>query len=323
MLKLVSTSLLAMIVLGDIVYTDSPVKNIETDIVGPFKTFQEDSTITYRYQLRWGLDGVNEKLRISNPSTGKVYSIQTKRVHNIGTNVYEVTFDLSLKKFFSVDGFKLEFSILQNTEILDKNISTIYPAESKTVEVTKNKVKSLIGRNTSFKVIKNVTESYHDEFNFVGFKDFIDADNYYSLNLRGNTFLYNQSSLGYSTAKLVLPDTKRIFKYLPHDNEGKVNFDLKISNMSNQMYFEFLEDIYVNPINLDISKTKTADFIKTHSVYLPLNKKRDFVGKDMKIIVYDCGLSKYTLIFDVTYDIFRNLVGSCYDSDYCVKGNVE
>ena len=311
-----------MLLLAGIDTSDSPVKTIQTDIVGPFTAYQQDVTITYRYQLKNSLNNVKEKLRTSNATTGTIYTNTEKKAHNVGTSMVGVTFDLLLKSYFGNNGMKIEFSITQNGTTLETISSIIYPAEKETVEVTKGKVKSLVGKTTAFKITqKGLTFDYHDEFNFVGFKDYIDADNYYSLDLRGNSFLYNRVGLSYSTAKLLVPDEKRLFKYLPHDNKGNVSFDL-IINGTNQRNFSFSEDIYVNPINLDISKTKITDFIKTNSVYLPLNKKQDFIGKDLKIIISECGLSKYTLIFDVTYDIFRNLIGSCYDSDYCVKGNV-
>ena len=57
--------------------------------------------------------------------------------------------------------------------------------------------------------------------------------------------------------------------------------------------------------------------------YFPINKKKEFLGASFKIVLADCGLNKYNLNFLITYDIFRDLIGNCYQSDYCVKGMVE
>lgn len=321
--KLLATSLLAMVLIDGVIIEDSPVNDVETDVFGPFKAFEKDTSITYRYSLNSSMNYISEELRVINATNGTSYAKYTKASHSAGKSTYSVSFNVSLTKFFGPDGLKFQFSIIRSGEVLNTNTSIIYPSDARTIEVTKDKVKSLVSKEVAFKISNKFTETYHDDFNFVGFKDYIDADNYYSLDLKGNTFLYNRKNLDYSSAKLILLDEKRLFKYLPHDNEGKVSFDLNVDKRDSKLCFKYKDQFYVNPINLDISKYKIPDSIKTNSVYLPINRKKDFLGSQMKIVVNDCGLGKYTLVFDVTYDVFRNLIGSCYDSDYCIKGNVE
>ena len=81
--------------------------------------------------------------------------------------------------------------------------------------------------------------------------------------------------------------------------------------------------MYVNPYTLEMSSFKMQNEVKTNKIYFPVNKKKDFLGEKFNIVVSNCGLNKYNLIFEITYDVFRDLVGNCSNSDFCIKGTVE
>ena len=321
--KLLATSLLAVVLMGDIVPDGNSVISVESDVIGPFKEFQRDESISFRYTLKKQSSNVYEQLKIYNAKTGRGFSIQTKAAHAVGSGQVEVTFNLPLKDFFGKDGFRLNFYIYDEGELLSTSYAFIYPIDSQTINVTKDNVESLSSSNVAFRFANKSTISYYDDFNFVGFKDYIDAENYSCIDLSSNKFLYNSNILKYSSADLYIYDPGKKFEYLKHNRENKVIFPLLINNQGENKNFVFEKNYFVNPYNLQTLTIQTPDTIQTNRIYLPVNSKSSFLGSKMQIILNDCGLNKYKLIFDITYDISRNLVGGCSDSDYCVKGKVE
>lgn len=321
--KLIATSLLAALLIDGSVVNSGSVKLVYTDMIGPFKEFDEDTKIKLYYRLTSTLSSIYEELRCYNASTGAAYSKTTKKQHYASTGTTVIEFPVSLSKYFSSSGLKFEFIIYQSGTVISRSDATIFPMEQKSINVTKDKIKSLVSKDVAFKIENNSLITYHDDFNFTGFKDYVDADNYHSLDFRGNTFLSNQKNLSYSSASVAFTDPKKVFKYLSHDNSGKINIKLNLTEDNEKKGFKVIDNIYVNPYTLDIATYQIPEGIKTNKIYFPVNKKNEFLGETFDIVLSNCGLNKYNLIFQITYDVFRDLVGNCSNSDYCIKGNVE
>ena len=321
--KLIASSLLAALLIDGSVTNAYVVKTVNCEMFGPFKEFDKDTKIKFSYSLNHSLDSVYEELRCFNASTGEAYSKSTKQAHYLGTGIFNLEFPVHLSKYFSSNGIKLQLTIYNDNIIISRSIVAIYPMEEKTINVTGEKIKNLVSKDVAFKIENNNLVTYHDDFNFTGFKDYVDADNYHSLDFRGNTFLYNQQNLSYSSVQLSFTDPKRVFRYLNHDSDGNIKIKLGITNKNETKVFKVTDNIYVNPYTLEISTFKIDDSVKCHKIYFPVNKKTEFLGKTFSILLSDCGWSKYNLIFDITYDVFRDLVGNCFNSDYCIKGTVE
>ncbi|MBO7614347.1 MAG: hypothetical protein J6T15_01400 [Bacilli bacterium] len=321
--KLLATSLLAVALMNSSVNNSASVKMVSTEMIGPFKEFDNDTTIKFSYRLGSTLSSIHEELYCYDATTGKSYSRSSKATHSAGTGTTTVQFPVSLSKYFSSNGLRFRFTIYNGSTVISTSEVSIYPMEQKTINVTGDKIKSVVSKDVAFKIDNNKIVTYHDDFNFIGFKDYIDADNYHSLDLRGNTFLYNNSNLNYSSASLEIADSNKVFKYLSHDSNGRVHINLAVTNDNEKKGLKVSDTYYVNPITLDIANYKMPDSIKSNSFYFPINKKKAFLGASFNITLADCGLNKYNLNFPITYDIYRNLVGNCYDSDYCVKGSVE
>ncbi|MCR5308764.1 MAG: hypothetical protein K6E21_01465 [Bacilli bacterium] len=320
--KLLATSLLAFVLTGGLVQEENSVMSVDSDVIGPFKAFQDDETISFSYSLRYIPNSVYEELKISNAKTGRGFSLETKASHALSGKKGEVMFNLPLRNFFGKDGFRLSFSIYIDGVLSNTSHAYIYPIDSRTVNVTKDKIDGLVSSNVSFQFVGKKVVSFYDNFNFIGFKDYIDAENYSFIDLKSNTFLYN-NTLEYSSAELYIYDPEKKFQYLKHDRGNNVIFPLTLNNELEIKNFVLGRNYYVNPYNLQTLTIKSLDTIQTNLIYLPINSKSSFLGSNMKIVLNDCGLNKYKLIFDITYDVSRNLVGNCSDSDYCVKGKVE
>ena len=321
--KLIATSLLAALLIAGSVTNTNVIRTVDSEMIGPFKEFDEDTKIKFSYRLNNNLDKVYEELRCFNATTGEAFSKSTRKMHYTGTGTVSFEFPVSLSKYFSSNGIRFQLTIYSDNIVISRSIASIYPMEQKEIHVTRDKIKSLVSKDVAFKIENSNMITYRDDFNFTGFKDYVDADNYHSLDFRGNTFLSNQENLNYSSANLTYLDSKRVFKYLGHDGYGKINIRLGITNDNEKKSIKVVDNIYVNPYTLDISSFQLPDTVKTNKIYFPVNKKTEFLGKSFSIVLFDCGLNKYKLIFDITYDVFRDLVGNCSNSDYCIKGMVE
>ena len=321
--KLFATSLLAALLIEGSVTNTNVIRTVNSELIGPFKEYNEDTKIKFSYRLNHNLDSVYEELRCFDATTGVAFSKSRRATHYTGTGTVNFEFPVALSKYFSSNGIKFQLTIYSEEIVISRSIATIYPMEEKTINVTREKVKNLVSKDVAFKIENSNLITYHDDFNFTGFKDYVDADNYHSLDFKGNTFLSNQQNLNYSKASLTFTDPKRVFRYLNHDNSGNINIKLGLTENNEKKEFCVIDNIFVNPYTLEMATYQIPDGIKTHKIYFPVNKKTDFLGETFDILLSECGLNKYNFVFEITYDIFRDLVGNCSNSDYCVKGTVE
>ncbi|MCQ2086941.1 MAG: SRP9/SRP21 family protein [Bacilli bacterium] len=294
--------------------------NITCSQFGPYQAYQSDTTIGFKYSLGAFRDSVYEEMRVYDPVSNTQYYKVTKAKHDVGKyETVSVNFDLRLSGYFDYRGLKIRFYIYYNTtSIYDKSV-TIYPIEKSTVYVYEDNVKRLTSKNVAFKLGSRSVSTFYDDFNFVNTNDFIDADSYYSLDLKSLNFLYNQSAMSYSSGTLSVYDPKMNLKHFDHV-EGKVTLPIEVINKEEVKGFKFKDSFYVDRLDLDTSTRYIPGYVLSQDFYFPVNKKRDFLGTKIEIILKDCGYNKYTLIFRVNYDVYRDLIGSCNESDYCVKG---
>lgn len=306
-----------------VVPIDEPLRaTIDSDMIGPFDEFQSNQTIEFTYKLNKRNAEVNEELRVYNARSGDQVSKDLTATHTVMSKPYTVSFNLLLKKFFGPDGLTIKFSVISKGTTASTRSVTIYPRKKETINLKETNTTRVQSNIVSFAIINGETVTYHDDFNFVGFKDYVNADNYYSLDLSENVFLYNRSTLNCKSAVLRIWDMKNILKTLPHDGNA-VNVPLEIVNNGEKKSFKYKNIFYVNRLNLETLNYEFQNYVETDKLFLPVNKKKDFLGTYMEILLYDCGLNNYDLQFQLTYDVFRELLGSCDKSDYCIKGEVD
>ena len=320
--KIFAVILLGLLTLdGNINLSSSPITRVDSDIIGPFNKFQEDEVITITYQTSGNVE-IYEELRYSDPVSGTNYGRTKKAVHKTPKFLNSIKFTLPLKKYFGDNGLKFTFTIFsKGNETLYTNSFTLNPRDERVINVTKDKVQRIESKEVACKFENSVVSTYKDDFNFVGFKDYIDTENYYKLDVKKNYFLYNYDTINYESATLTIEDQNNVFKYMSHTN-GNISLNLELTNSKTKKGFKYKDNLYVNRLTLDTSTYKMTDFVKTKMLYLPINSKKAFLGSKMHINVYGCGYNKYDLTFDMNYDVARNLIGNCYDSDYCIVGEI-
>ena len=321
--RLFRFGILGLLTLAIIPSEDPLNANISTDIIGPFEKFQSDQIFTYNYSLNRNASNIHEELKIINDETGALCKKIVKAQHSfVRFSKEKVDFDIPLSKWFSDDGLHFRFSVFQNTTEISFVIAIIYPIEKKEFDLSKNNIKRLQSEDVAFRIKNSKVTGYADEFNFVGFKNYIDADNYCSLDLKGNRFIHNSDIFNYKNSYLIIYDDKRLLKYFSHELD-KIIIPLKIIDDEEVKSFEFDKEFYVDRRNLESSEKKMNDFVKTNKLFLPVNMKNEFIGTKMQIVIKECGYNGYTLNIDLTYDVFRELIGNCNNSDFCIKGEIK
>lgn len=320
--KIIRLSILGLLTFATFPTGRTPKSIISSDLNGPFQQFDDEAEIFFKYSLNVKCDGMSEELKLCNPTTGAMYSKQTTAKHSHTTSYTNVGFEVDLSKWFGNAGLTFEFSVFYSGTVIQKVSATIYPYEGYSTDISKTNTKRLQGRNVAFKVESNVVKTYADDFNFTGLKNYIDADNYYSLSLRNIEFLHNSQKFFYTQAYMQIKDKNQLFKNMPHTN-GNIILPLVIENDEETKSFKFKNKFYVNRLTLEISNVKKDGYVETEKFFLPINKKKDFIGTEMKIVISNCGYSRFNLMFDISYDVSRGLIGDCSNSDYCIKGEID
>lgn len=297
--------------------------NINSECIGPFDLNSADKYVSFDYTYKYAAANAYETITVYNATTNMLLYKTTTQSHILKKQVkYTCTFLLKLKRYFSSEGLRLEFQIFANTSKGYVNTAVIFPRTSQDIFVTRDKVKRLESNKTTFWFKNGQTINEKDDFNFVEFKDYIDADNYYSLDLNQNYFLYNKSVLNYEEANIKICDTKNVLKNLKHDTEGNINLPLQIIDDYQTKCFDYTNWFYVDRLNLETYSYQNANTVQSSKIYLPVNRLQDFLGTKMEIQLLGCGNNKYNLYFDLSYDINRELIGNCNSSDYCIKGEI-
>lgn len=325
MLVLLLSSLITLFkpIIPPIIETDR-LYFVNSSLVGPFIEYDEDKNFSFSYCYSNSGERFYEEIVVSNLMTNKfLYSIKFSEHITKSMEEHVCNYTLSLKKYFSNDGFKIDYYIYKNNKSFFYRTVNIKPILKKDIDIYKDGIKRLISEPVAFKFDNGEITTFNDDFNFVDFKTYIDANNYYHLDLKENRFLYNQNILDYDSAEICILDKKGILNYFQHESDGKITLQLNVSNNGEVKGFHYKNKFFVDRLNLECADYKINGFVQTEKLFLPVNKKKDFLGTEVLLKIYGAGFNKYNLTFHLFYDVTRELIGTCNQSDYCVKGEVE
>ncbi|MFA7033006.1 MAG: hypothetical protein WC201_05550, partial [Bacilli bacterium] len=65
-----------------------------------------------------------------------------------------------------------------------------------------------------------------------------------------------------------------------------------------------------------------ANFVATSYFYLPKNGIKQLQNKDFNFLITGLGQNHSTFIWSSSLLVENNLLGPCFDSDYCVIGGI-
>ena len=295
-----------------------------SDKYGPFEVGADDFEATFTYQLNTVSDQtILERIRLFNASNSVVASSTKTRIDYITGTRNNVTFLIPIHNYLTNNGLTLKFEILnyRSREIIKEYSAKFYPPSNQTISWEILKRGSYQSRSLGFygdgKEMKEIIES----FDFHGFGDFLNINNYYKLDITNNVFNYtNGSSLIYGSLNLRFNDSENLFPYYTHNDKDEIIVPLKLKKANGIARFDYSKVFYLNKKTLQISDKYRSPFVLTNSFYLPINGRNSFNEKRLYLDVTGLGWDKLNTAISVKYDTSKALVGVCTDGEYCVEG---
>lgn len=298
--------------------------DVSSSLVGPFEKFDKNTNITFDYLYQGTNETLYEQFKVFDYGTNELLTKTVTSWHSASNKSWHTfTIPLKLRNLLSESGLLLNLQIFSTNELLFDETVELFPITHDEIDVVHGKTDRIVSRTVAFEINNSVVKKHFDDFNFVDFEDYINADNYYTLDIDKSRFLYNNSSLLYHDATISIVDERRILKNFFHDNEGKINLPVLITDNGEEKRFKYKNKFYVDRLNLETADYQLPEYVQTDKLYLPVNKKDDFLGTQIIFKITDAGYNKYNINVHLTYDIVRGLLGNCNSSDYCIKGEVE
>ncbi len=186
--------------------------------------------------------------------------------------------------------------------------------------------------NETFSTIQNVNV-YRPSLGVLYESERISVSNAYQdvyLN-QDNSISLNPFSFSYSSNSSIIPDFNNVRLYIQtHDNHfssfGENLFDIyrvipltiKTGKLQGAYTFSSPNQMYVNPITLEMSLTQQSGYIKTDRIYFPKSCKEDEVFT-LTFQMDDVGAND--LDFAYTFKVHTPIkkYGNCNDSMYCLS----
>lgn len=324
MRSLLLTSALAIFLLSPLMASSTSRVIVNSDVVGPYKRYQEDTNITFSYQYYGKSSEVmNEVVSYILVSTGRVYYKQSYESHTVRNGeIYSFTFPMKLRNSFNDDGARILI------EIKASSIS-IFTAEGLVKPYTNIDSEKLISNGQthfstegfSFCIKDSELIQLDDDINFnLNFMNFV-HDYYRYLDVSRIGFSYNNSKFNYESAYLTFDDYDYTFPFMEHDINNQIRIDLNLSIYNKNVGARLKSKYYVNPISLDMSEIYREGFISAPYFYLPKNMKDRLNTSNFTLHLAGLGNSKMNLKCIMKYTCNRSIFGPCMSSDYCVLGD--
>lgn len=298
---------------------------LSLDPIGPCEIYGDDINLTGQLSSTTGFTGVRERLSVA--PKGETYSyFYTTASHNVVKNrPYSFSLPMPIHSMLSENGIDCKVATINssNAEIQAYTFS-LKP-------ITKARINVNDYLHETYSAVDTVVDPdrysiYNSEkIRFDDFIDYFNEDNYYRLNLNKLKLTYDcVKSFPGCTAKLRFTDYNNVF---PNLNEGRLTepftIPLRTVASGSKVFFDFPEQMYVNPKTLEMSLNAKPNYRLTKYFYLPINKKSDVIDQVFTLDVSNFGHNKLSFTWNITYLNNRNLLGDCNNSDYCVVGEME
>ena len=299
--------------------------SLKLNPIGPCEKYGEDMYLTGQATSVTGASNIRERIYIG-PKGGNYSYIYTSAKHDIlEGDTQPISLLMPIHSMLSENGIdcKVQIIDLSNKEIVGYTFS-LKPITRDRINVS-DYIRSTYSKEDIVVDPDNYQTKRSEQYRFYGFLDYFNEDNYYRLNLNKLRMTYSCSkSFPGCNAKLKFTDYNNVF---PLINGGQLNtsfeIPLRYTYTSGVIWFDFPEQMYVNPKTLEMSLNARPEFRLTKYFYLPINKKDMLLDQTFSLEVTDFGYNKTSFSWDITYLNNRNLLGDCDNSDYCVVGELE
>ena len=300
-----------------------------SDLYGPFKSFPASAPSLNLYITRKSNHSDFDSICIH----FNLYSLRNNKIA-LTRYIEHQTFDSSKKmtvplafnlgQNFAPEGIKVELEIY--SEIRDyykKEFSfNLYPCDSKeTINAKDYSLKTLKLRDTALEIKNNSVVTYQETYTFSEYYDYFLLDHYYHLRLTQFTFQYAYpKDFSYANATMIIKEAPDCFNKLKKNNLNDVSIPLQAYlTEENKIGLKFTNHLFVNKNTLEMSFfPDNENYVATNTFFLPKNGAEEVDGTKFQFKIESCGYGDITLLWEVTFDSTRYLIGNCADSDYCV-----
>ena len=201
------------------------------------------------------------------------------------------------------------------TEKIEMNLSSSsYKNINSSPEFTSNNSLAILDSNLNW-------ERKKVNYTFNNFNDYYVPDYYHKFDFSDFNIVIpdDQQSLFSCTAKFVINYKNGVFDDLSGANNGYVELPLKHTLSDSKYFFSLQKNIYVHPSTLAVSSTKLTGYVETKHIYFPRNSMQNQGDYYCYFIFQNFGIDKDYAIHSFHIKAFKNIVGDCHNSKYCVQ----
>jgi hypothetical protein len=304
--------------------------NYANELIGPF--YEDDGlrevSLTYTYNSSDFVLEAYEKITIyrGEKVQGLIEYCHSTPLHTLRKgNKYSFSFSFYPTDCFDdIRGayFDIEIiNLMNDTNIDKKSFHLSYAYEDVVNEYfLDEKVRyELEGSFTNLSMLKTLTKEIIDFSNFPfemsdSPKGVIDTSLF-------NFKFTSPKSINAMTGTLQITSNTYIFDGIGDIFNRFIFFPFELEQNGTLITFNFTSN-YVDPSTLKMSLTPKDGYKKVNNIYIPFSFLNEIEKLEMRIFINDVGLNKTDFDFPLTYYPTRNLIGECFNSDYCLIGGV-
>lgn len=299
---------------------------LSSSVYGPFSAYEKNQTLVFSVRSNLLISqNVYAEMSIFNAQMNIVSKSRSLTVAISKYNSQTLSVEFVTNYFLSPNGMKALFTLVDaNTlnQLIASNFS-LYPAKERIINPTEHNESSIEFEPTCFAFCNSGIITYHEKYQFNQFYDYFLIDTYYRLLIDQFTFnYYFLKDLTYQTAKLHFSIDEQLFPYISYEENNEIAIPLQLVKENGSYHFCYLETMYVNPLTLQMSLTPLPQFVATSYFYLPKNGMNILQNKKFYFTLTGLGQNNVTFEWSASLLTENNLLGPCFDSDYCVIGGI-
>lgn len=299
---------------------------LTSSIYGPFSLYAENQELLFIVKSNSLISqDVYGQINIFNAHSVIISKSQTRTASISKFNSQTLKMQLMTNYYLSASGMRAVFTLVDANTLneLVTSYFSLYPMEKTTINPTEYSESYVEFKPTCLAFNNSGIVTYQEKYQFSNFYDYFLIDTYYRLLI--DQFIFNYQflqDLTYQTAVLKFAKNELLFPFLDLDENNEITIPLQLVKEDKNYRLSFSETMYVNPLTLQMSFSPLANFVATSYFYLPKNGMKLLQNRDFNFLITGLGQNHSTFQWSASLLMENNLLGPCFDSDYCVIGGI-
>lgn len=314
----------ALISATDIPDLDLYKNGLRSETFGPYFKGQnvEDYEITVTASPSLRNKKISIKMLVYNYTFTKYYGVQEQILDKVlvPRTIYLQTF---IRDYMNDEGigYIIQYSNFTSGELLLEYRIPLRASHQQDITLDINT--TTINSGYAFRLNKTEVEFFDYDLNCYNFTDYLYNDKYYRLDLTQFYFTTQYADQMDNTSfQMIILSPGSCFPLLPREKNGTIALNIKFVENNGEFHINFKQKLFVEPQTLEMSTYQYMNFELTRYFYLPRNQQASMDGMRFRFVIKNMGATKNNISWDVRYTVGSNLIGECYDSDYCIGSGV-